>query len=271
VKVTLETITPKKAADWYARNVNNRPLSVSFANRLAEAIAAGQWQVNGDAIRFDESGDLVDGQHRLAAVIRSGKPIKSYVIRGIESKSFDTIDKGKQRSNGDALARRGERNYNVMASCCALLFRHRTGKPLDQGKYAPRPDQMDEIISAHGDMVRWACNFAVGHRSSLIPPSELAFILAQSMAIYGKDIVSPFWKRVLEAEELKRGTAAHTLHRRLVDNKSGPSRLHKKARIAIAIKAQNAYLTGMPLRCLKYTEGEDFPEFIKPSKVIQNG
>ena len=33
-------VTPKKAAEWLTRNTNNRPSSIMFANRIAEAMLA---------------------------------------------------------------------------------------------------------------------------------------------------------------------------------------------------------------------------------------
>lgn len=58
-----ETITPKKAMEWLQRNVANRPMSHKRVLGYAQAILAGAWKVNGDCIRFNGNGDLIDGGH----------------------------------------------------------------------------------------------------------------------------------------------------------------------------------------------------------------
>ena len=73
----VETITPKLAEKWMEANKNNRPLRRSLVGRYAGAIRRGQWELNGESIKFDEDGVLFDGQHRLAAVVEANKPIKS--------------------------------------------------------------------------------------------------------------------------------------------------------------------------------------------------
>jgi hypothetical protein len=264
----LENITPRKAADWLKRNINNRPLSETVVDELAKAIIDGQWQVNGDAIRFDSSGDLTDGQHRLMAVIKAGNPVQSWVCRGIEQKAFDTIDRGHKRTNGHILARRGELHYNMLAAGMLNMWKWIRGEGED-GKL--RPDHMDKILSKHGERLRGACRFAVHHRSKLLPPGELVCLVAWANFMYGEGFAEQFWDKVLDAQGLVKGSPQHVLFKRLTDNITGPTRLTKRARVAICIKAFNAWATGQSVKCLKYTEGEDFPQFVPKSKVKVNG
>ena len=72
----------------------------------------GYWALNHQGICFDEDGTLIDGQHRLAAIVLSGKTIKMYVFRNMQKQygqngelGFvqDTIDDMKKRSVGDKL------------------------------------------------------------------------------------------------------------------------------------------------------------------------
>lgn len=273
MRMQLETITPRKAADWLKRNINNRPLSETFVAKLATAISAGQWQVNGDPVRFDASGDLIDGQHRLTAVIKSGVPIKSWVLRGIESSAFDTIDRGHARTNGDVLARRGEKHYNTLAAASALWFRYFSGQAVDGGKRTPRPDQLDALLAGQGEFLRIGSDFACRNRTPLLPVSEVAFLVSAGLYIYldANSRVIDFWRRVITAESLRPKSPEHLLHSQLTKSITGNTRLTKKARIAICIKAFNAYIAGADLRCLKYTDGEDFPQFVSKSKAKTNG
>jgi hypothetical protein len=267
MKMQLETVTPRKAADWLKRNINNRPLSEKFVDRLAIAMSSGQWQVNGDPIRFDASGDLIDGQHRLTAIIKSGSPVQSWVLRGVGTQAFDTIDRGHTRTNGDVLARRGEKYYNILAAAVSLWYRYHGGFSVDGGNSTPRPDELDAILATNGDDLRAAAEFASHTKSPLIPASEVAFFVAIGRLLYGADRAIEFWRRVLTAEGLRRGSPEHVLNRRLTESLTGNTRILKKSRMAICIKAFNAWATQTDIKHLKYTDGEDFPKFISNSKA----
>ena len=110
LQINVEEITPELAAAWVEKNLkNNRPLSPSRADKLAADITNGDWILNGQAIIFDEDGALVNGQHRLEACIRSGKPITSVAVRGVDRLAFLSIDTGQSRTTAQILAIKGKR------------------------------------------------------------------------------------------------------------------------------------------------------------------
>jgi hypothetical protein len=100
----LTAITPELAHDWLANhNTRNRPLNKAAVDRWASEMAQGRWQINGTTIAFDQEGTLVDGQHRLQAVVASQVTIDALVVRGVPVGSFATIDIGKLRTVTDSL------------------------------------------------------------------------------------------------------------------------------------------------------------------------
>jgi hypothetical protein len=82
VNISKETVTPKKAMEWLKRNIANRPLSPVTVNNYARAMSDRAWKLNGDCVRFNGNGDLVDGQHRLTACVKSGQSFETYIVRG---------------------------------------------------------------------------------------------------------------------------------------------------------------------------------------------
>jgi len=97
-------VTPDLAQDWLTtHNTSNRPLNKLAVERYASDMAAGRWALNGTTIVFDVSGTLVDGQHRLAAVVSAQVTIDALVVRGVPQGSFATIDVGKLRTVSDSL------------------------------------------------------------------------------------------------------------------------------------------------------------------------
>jgi hypothetical protein len=118
-----EVITPALARTYLDANRSNRPLSRQIVAEYVHSMLAGEWLFNGEAIKFDKDGELVDGQHRLAAVERANKSIVFLVIRGLDPEVFKTIDTGKKRSAGDVLAIRGVKNPNAVGGALRLLHR----------------------------------------------------------------------------------------------------------------------------------------------------
>lgn len=97
------TITPSDATNWLRCNMHNRPVRKRHVEFLAGEIKNGNWQINGQAIVIAEDEQVLDGQHRLLAIIEAGVAIKTMVVYGISAAAFSTIDTGAVRTSADAL------------------------------------------------------------------------------------------------------------------------------------------------------------------------
>lgn len=129
ITAKVETITPDIAKTMLGENVNNRRISRDNVNMFAREMRNGEWRFNGEAIKFGKDGCLLDGQHRLLAVIAADKPLTTLVIRGLEDETQQTMDSGKTRTLGDVLTLRGEKNSTQLAS----LARAVSGRPAGHG------------------------------------------------------------------------------------------------------------------------------------------
>ena len=117
MKNEMIVITPDIALAYLAMNGGNRPMSESHVEHLALIMKRGEWVFNGDSIRITSGGRLVDGQHRLNAIVRCGIPQKVMVVTGLEDSVFLTIDCGKSRSASDSLAIEGYACTTALTSC----------------------------------------------------------------------------------------------------------------------------------------------------------
>lgn len=116
IKVVIEIITPTIAEKYLEKNITNRQLSQKLVNRYVKTILAGEWLLDGQTIKFSENGTLLDGQHRLSAIMLSDTPLQTIVVRGLDPAAFQTIDTGKRRTMGDALYVCGYKNVNILSS-----------------------------------------------------------------------------------------------------------------------------------------------------------
>ena len=127
----VQTITPARAAELLEANTTNRPLSRPVVRSFAEAMRRGEWMVTHQGIAFDVNGVLVDGQHRLAAIIEADRPVELTVFTEVGEGTFDVLDTGKRRTAADVLAIEGEKSSPCWRRWCAPCGSIRTGRSLN--------------------------------------------------------------------------------------------------------------------------------------------
>ena len=95
------TITPKMAKEYLEKNMkNNRRVSRDLVQRYARIMHAGGWNLTHQGIAFDDRGELIDGQHRLNAIVQANVPVKMLVTYDVEHTNGEafTIDAGRRRT-----------------------------------------------------------------------------------------------------------------------------------------------------------------------------
>lgn len=99
--IATEQITPEIVATWLKENnPTNRNCTESNLAKLTLAMQRGEFIV-GDSIKFDYNDELIDGQHRLTAIVRSGVTIALAVVRGYAPEAKGVLDIGKRRSTAN--------------------------------------------------------------------------------------------------------------------------------------------------------------------------
>ena len=143
------TITPYIAESWLTKNVKNRRISTTAVNRYARDMKAGKWKFSGDAIRFSVDGDLLDGQHRLLACIKSGEAFETLVMYNISADTRQVIDGGMARTAKDYLTFDGYHNASTLAASVVYLVTYRTGG--DRRKDAPSmsTQELSDMVRHH--------------------------------------------------------------------------------------------------------------------------
>lgn len=102
-------ITPELAKKFISESNGNarfskegKLFSVQKARKLAEYMKNGQWEINSQGIAFNEDGKLVDGHHRLAAIIESGCNVQMYVTYNVPNGN-ELYDVGWNRAEGQVM------------------------------------------------------------------------------------------------------------------------------------------------------------------------
>lgn len=100
MKVTIKKISPKEAEMLLFEHnpYNYRKINFSTVKIYAKDMKDGNWKENGETIKFDFNGNLIDGQHRLQAIVESGITIELIIVEGLDPNVADTIDIGRKRT-----------------------------------------------------------------------------------------------------------------------------------------------------------------------------
>jgi hypothetical protein len=107
------------------RNLNNRPLTEMHVAALAKSMADGNFALTGQGVSIDESGNILDGQHRITAVARGTVTVRLLFIFGCKRNTFVDYDTVlRQRSGSDTL-RTDDANIKsaaALASAAQFLY-----------------------------------------------------------------------------------------------------------------------------------------------------
>lgn len=119
-------VSPEIASAMLEHNTNNRPASKATASHYARQMSAGAWRETFTPIQF--SGDrLVDGQHRLLAVIESEVAVPLWVGFGVADEAFGYVDIGRKRSAGDIFSINGVPNSSLVAAAVRWIHAYEHG------------------------------------------------------------------------------------------------------------------------------------------------
>jgi hypothetical protein len=251
-------ITPELAVLMLARNTGNRKISKLAVTTLAEAIKRGEWIETHASIAFDRNGSLLDGQHRLSAVIEAGLPICIDVSFGIDPSSFDRIDTGKPRSTANLLEI-GDVKSSVLVAAIARTLMAIELKQLRLGRSTSH--QVIEYVKAHPDIneiVRLTENIrsGIGKTTSTSGLGAALYLIVRRM---GTD-ADMFFEKLRTGVNMKSQNDPALVLRTKLGNYVG-RHLTQVEVAAIVIKAFNAWLEGRTVsRLVWISSDEEFPK-----------
>jgi len=151
----LVYLTPDVAAQWLERfNTSNRKIQTTHVNSIARDIRAGNWMMNAQPIAFagdPSTGDatLLNGQHRLEAVVKADAGIEVMIATGIAQEAFATFDMHARHTHRKYIAKGDER---VLAAAAKLQWRvDNEMAPGDRS--APSATEIEVTIKAHPELM----------------------------------------------------------------------------------------------------------------------
>lgn len=251
---SIELITPDAAKELLKRNPFNRKINPNKVAHYARQMSIGEWPLTHQGIALDEDDFVIDGQHRLSAVVQSGKSVLMRVTRGIPRNTQWAMDKGEPRRIG------GEIDIQEMRDGIAAGARHGKEKQAIavvlaahiDGCFASTLGETNKTLGPFKDGV----DFAVSHskRVYAIAPVRAGIAVAYRAA---PTKVSDFFLSYLSGANLSADSPALAL-RSVVElgqrgtNMRSDGRLKHKLFLCTC-RAVEAHLDGDPLKIVRPT------------------
>lgn len=260
-------IHPDAARALLELNTTNRVIMSRHVETLARVLREGGWQLINNGIAISDKGDLVDGQHRLTAVVLANVAAEFWLHTGQDVETRAVIDVGKKRSLADLLTMAGYgRSRNTEAAALSLLYRYDTDDLfLATGGSIGAPN--DVLI----DYVQQSINFdqlsrcvgeahAVQHNTPQFNRSALAALLYLA---YSRDvfIAAAFVERLRTGADLRNGDPELTLRNTVARLERSSNRSYRNTwHFCLYAKAWNARRKNKSIHILRFLDTENVPE-----------
>lgn len=199
MKLEIVTMTPEWALQILTQqNTSNRHMRRSIVQRYAQSIRAGQWQLTQQGIAISSDGVLLDGQHRLAAIVEAEKPVQIALAIDCDPGIFSVLDTGRARLAADILQVKGATQATAAAAGLKLYLlykRYPDNIWAESLRDHPTHTDIDELFVDRQHDIEFATGLAVSTYlkcRQVIKSSTVAFALLAIDAGYESAIIEKF-------------------------------------------------------------------------------
>lgn len=263
----IETFTVDKAKLALTRNKSNRPLNQDNVTFICSEMKQKKWMFTGESIIFGKNGDLMNGQHRLEAIIITGIEQDFLTVRGVNNDAFKCIDTGKMRSAGDVLSIMNVINPHSFASIARFIISfNRGGYEKAAGKMSNRKlkitnHEIADFVTKRLTSMTESREYGFVPENSLVAGnllSALHYIFKQ----INYDAACDFCKKLADGKELEKNDPVFVLRAELLQSIRSNRPMTRLEEIGLICKAWNFYRQNKKINVIKYDIIKD--EFPKP-------
>ena len=266
-QMSWQTVTPNLASMWLSFNAHNRTLRPETVEKYARDMAAGDWQLAGDPIRFNSAGELIDGQHRLSAVVASGVNVTFMVMRNMDAEARDVIDTGLKRTAADMMRLSDIPNSSVVAVTARLAIGWETGAITQAIQRLPGPYTHSELMAFVGDhpeILRVAADVKAWQGRGLRAAPSAVGMARWLTASIDREASDRFFDDLINMRTSGTGDPRFALLRRLDNKKNDKERISAVTQTFFFIMAWNAIRKGETLGRLQASSRHGVRKFPTP-------
>lgn len=261
-------ITPEIAREILSVcNYGNRRMNQFAVDGYARDMSANKWAVNGDAIKFSKTHRLLDGQQRLAAIVKSGKTVRTYVVTGVDEDVFWSYDGHRRRSCGTVMELAEVKNGNSVAAIAKLLFGYMRGfRGVDWTR--PTVDELRGAVDIFGEpLIQEAIHAARGVPLKQITSLSSLYVLGtKADERLAAATTKEFFQELGGTLPSMIGHPSYTLRIKFQNVTTDKRYFTGQEQLANCVKAWNAHYNRQDMRVIRWrtkaNPGEPFPSMI---------
>lgn len=260
MEISVIDVTPALAEEWLTANDHNRRIDLRTVDAYARDMAAENWSLNGEAVKIADDGTLLDGQHRLAAVVRAGVTVPMVVVTGLAMETQRTMDAGRRRTFADNLKIEEVSNSPIAASIALRMC------AWDQGHTDLAPNS---LRATQSEQRAWmAANPVVSRAAEIAARTRREFKLLAPSAVGTAYVLfhrvdpgdaAEFFAQLGTGAGLDAGHPILLLRNRTIRDAAESRRMTDKLRMGLLIKAWNANRSGDWPKVLQMTPETKMP------------
>lgn len=228
---TTESITPAQARRWLEKNKVNRGLNLDRVNEYAHDMTLGKWELTEESIALDKEENLVQGQHRLNAILVANKPIKMRVTRNAPP-IWAIRDRGYNRQVGDFLTWSDNTLVDNSKRIVAWLGVVQLMKTRAPARY--RVTRCREILLSYEEGVRWLSTRAP---ATLRAPFCAALVYVHP--VFPQE-TQTFLEQYISGADLREGSPVLALRNRRIDSTKESKERQWSERLEISFQTLDA-------------------------------
>ena len=258
-------VTPEIAKGYLSKNKNNRRFKNPTVSRYSDDMQNGRWKENtGELIKISKNGNVLDGQHRLLAVVQSNTSIYFHFAFDVSEDVFDVLDTGSLRSSIDGFYIKGIKNATSLPSIISLHYNLLNG---GKSKDAQKNNKLtnSEVLSKYYEntflwdsvarkTMAWYQSFA-----KILTPSIIGGIysLARNVDEVKAD---SFMDELCTGADIS-NNVVNILRNTLMKDKISLRKMPMPLKLALIIKCWNFYKEDITPKILKWdSSSEKFPQ-----------
>lgn len=261
-------VTPTIAADWLEKhNTHNRDESQNRVDIYARDMEQGRWQFNGESIQFDIHGTLMNGQHRLRAIMQSGQAQKFNIVTGVDSASQITMDQGTRRTPAEQMAVADIKVDGTTASAIRIYMRWYAGRLF--GDVVANKVSTTEIVEwaqSNPQVIENIRNIRaqLGNKRIVGVTPALTLAIALRFHTIDHEDADEFFHQLKTMEDVPAKSPVSALWKKLDRARDSRIRYTERDLIAFFVVAWNAFREQRPLQLIQRPPGngwtrETFP------------
>lgn len=262
MKIDIVTMTPEMAAQILSeKNLRNRRLRPSVVRKYSHAIRTGQWRLTQQGVAIGSDGTLLDGQHRLAAIVDADTPIQIALATDCDPTTFSVLDTGMARLAADVLHMKGASYSNHLAAGLKmyLLMQNYSDKVWSgAAPHYPTHAEIGDLFDDREDDASFASALAASAHSScrqISRSATVAFTLLCIDAEHNRDRIEQFCVRLGSGVGLEDTSPILRLRAALTNGilatkRTSGGRL-SQTHLACLIKAFNYWNEGVAIKVFK--------------------